>query len=68
MDFYYVDKVALKNGDHEVHKSSCRFVPDEKDRIFLGYFGSCKDAALEAKRYFKQCNGCYHCCFLCHTD
>ncbi len=65
--YYYVNKSAQSNGDHEVHVSGCSYMPSDANRIYLGYFSSCRDAVSEAKKHFKQVNGCYYCSGECHT-
>lgn len=35
---YYVTDTAQANGDHEVHTSSCSFLPGETNRTYLGDF------------------------------
>jgi len=64
---YYVNKVAQNNGDHEVHKSKCNYLPSAEHRLYLGMFDNCRDAVNEAKKFYKQCNGCFYCCRECHT-
>ncbi len=64
MNHYYVNTDAQSTGEHEVHKGDCAFLP--KNKIYLGYFGSCKEALIEAKRYFLNVDGCYFCCLECH--
>jgi len=68
MDKYYVNKNAQSNGDHEVHKSGCSYMPTSENRIYLGEFSNCHSAVSEAKRYYTQVNGCYYCCRPCHTS
>lgn len=65
---YYVNKNAQSNGDHEVHKYGCRYLPHPSNRIYLGDFISCHSAVNEAKRYYSQVNGCYYCSRDCHTQ
>lgn len=65
---YYVNKNAQSNGDHEVHKAGCQYLPLEHNRIFLGTFLSCRDAVREARTHYPQVNGCYHCSYQCHTQ
>ena len=67
-DFYYVNKNAQTNGDHEVHKDGCKFLPNAENRIYLGLFSSCAPAVREAKRHYTQSNGCYFCSRACHTS
>lgn len=67
MKYYYVNKNKQINGDHEVHTSDCIYLPREENRIYLGYFSNCRNAVAEAKKYYRQCNGCYYCSRECHT-
>lgn len=68
ISIYYVNTEAQSNGDHEVHKSDCEFLPNEENRLFLGSFSSCRDAVQEAKRYFPQSNGCATCLSECNIS
>jgi hypothetical protein len=68
MEKYFVNKVAQQNGDHEVHKSTCSYLPLENNRQYLGVFGNCNDAVKEAKKYYHQSNGCFYCSRECHTS
>ncbi|KAB2913759.1 MAG: hypothetical protein F9K23_16075 [Bacteroidetes bacterium] len=63
---YYVNKNAQNNGDHEVHRSGCSYMPDTENRLYLGDFDNCKDAIKEAKKTYPKSNGCYYCCNECH--
>lgn len=65
---YYVNKRAQANGDHEVHKSGCSYLPSSENRKILGYFDNYEDAIREAKKYYGQVNGCYYCCNTCHSS
>lgn len=65
---YYVNKNAQSNGDHEVHEESCFRLPDETNRIYLGYFSNCKPAVEKAKKYYSKVDGCYYCSEECHTS
>lgn len=67
MPLYYVNKNAQDNGDHEVHKSGCSFMPDGMNTLYLGSFTNCFNAVQEAKKYYPQSNGCYYCAKECHT-
>lgn len=67
MPKYYVNKNAQSNGDHEVHKDSCNYLPKAENRIYLGIFSNCRDAVKEAQKYYTQVNGCYWCSHDCHT-
>lgn len=68
MDTYYVNDNAQDNGDHEVHKSGCSFMPDASNRTNLGAHPDCHSAVRKAKTIYKQSNGCYYCCKACHTS
>jgi len=68
MPSYYVNKNAQSNGDHEVHSSGCSHMPDQSNQKYLGNFSNCHDAVREAKKYYPQSNGCYHCSLECHTS
>ncbi|HEU4576399.1 MAG TPA: hypothetical protein VFS36_15460 [Chitinophagaceae bacterium] len=65
---YYVSKIREANGDHEVHESTCDWLPIPENRIFLGEFTSCREAVTAAKKYYTQVNGCYYCSNECHTS
>ncbi len=67
MAIYYVNKKAQRNGDHEVHRSRCSYMPSETNRLHIGSFTNCHDAVREAKRHYSQSNGCYYCSNECHT-
>jgi hypothetical protein len=68
MDKYLVNTNTQSNGDHEVHKEDCGHLPKPKNRRFLGYYTGCQDAVREAKKYYRQSNGCFYCCYPCHTS
>lgn len=65
---YYVNKIAQRNGDHEVHVEGCIYMPAVQNRIYLGEFSSCYDAVYTSKKHYSQVNGCYYCCKPCHTS
>ncbi len=68
MDYYYVNTNAQSNGDHEVHKESCQYLPTSVNRKYLGYYSNCADAVENAKETYPKSNGCYYCCYACHTS
>jgi len=68
MAYYYVNKNAQANGDHEVHTTGCSFLPKRENRIYLGNFQSCAPAVREARKHYSQVNGCYYCSNPCHTQ
>lgn len=65
---YCVNRNSQMNGDHEVHKYGCSWMPSEVNRIYLGNFASCGLAVSKAKEYYTQVNGCYYCSPACHTQ
>ena len=68
MTKYYVNKNEQPNGDHEIHKETCEYLPKEKNRISLGEFKNCKEAIRRARIYYEQVNGCVYCSEECHTS
>ena len=66
---YYVNHNAQDNGDHEVHKDGCNYLPGITNRIDLGLFQSCGPAVAKAKSLYPlwKINGCYWCALACHT-
>jgi hypothetical protein len=68
MGYYYVNKNAQRNGDHEVHKLGCAYMPAANNCLPLGYFSSCHGAVRKAAEYYPQVNGCYYCSYECHTQ
>jgi hypothetical protein len=65
---YYVNINVQSNGDHEVHRYDCYFLPSVENRIYLGDFWSCEAAVSKAKEYFDQVDGCRHCSYRCHNS
>lgn len=59
---YYVNKNAQQNGDHEVHRSNCSWLPDAANRIDLGESATPQEALRVAHRYYNQVDGCAYCC------
>jgi hypothetical protein len=67
MASYYVNRNAQNNGDHEVHRTGCSYMPDAANCQPLGNFTNCRDAVRAARAYYSQVNGCYYCSLECHT-
>lgn len=63
---YYINKNAQPTGEHEVHTSTCSYIPLTLNRIYLGEFSNCADAVSEARKHYNNVDGCYHCCHACH--
>jgi hypothetical protein len=68
MPAYYVNQIAQQNGDHEVHRFDCAYMPDAVNRQHLGDFTTCAPAVREARKFFHQSNGCHSCSPQCHTS
>ena len=68
MAYYYVNKQAQPNGDHEVHKDGCQWMPSERNREHLGDHASCFSAVAKAKEKYSTANGCATCSPRCHTS
>ena len=66
MPNYYVNNKSQSNGDHEVHKDGCQWMPS--DRKSLGNYTSCAPAVAEAKKTYRTANGCKTCSNECHTS
>lgn len=66
MSRFYVDRIALGNGDHEVHKEDCVFLPGTDHCIDLGIHKSGESAVNKAKIFYDQANGCYYCSDDCY--
>lgn len=63
---YYVNDNAQSNGDHEVHKDGCQFMP--RNPTYLGEHSSCDTAVAAARKKYRTANGCYTCSRACHTS
>ncbi|MDH3973945.1 MAG: LysM peptidoglycan-binding domain-containing protein [Deltaproteobacteria bacterium] len=65
---YYINMNAQANGDHEVHLTDCRWLPNTENRAYLGEFASGSDAVAEGKKRYDAADGCAHCLPECHTS
>lgn len=65
MATYYVNDNAQNTGEHEVHLSTCTFLPSY--RSFLGEHASCWGAIVEARKIYSNVDGCFWCSNACHT-
>ena len=68
MSVYYVNKNPQVNGDHEVHKQGCNYMPDDLNKVYLGDYLSCRSAVTKALEFYSKSNGCFHCSEECHTS
>jgi hypothetical protein len=64
---YCMNKNAQYDGDHEVHREDCSWLPYPENRLWLGDFPSCHGAVAKAKQYDSMADGCKHCSLACHT-
>ncbi|HRQ73787.1 MAG TPA: hypothetical protein PLU35_12235 [Phycisphaerales bacterium] len=64
---YYVNRNAQANGDHEVHKEGCAWMPEPHNRDPLGEHSSCHTAVYQAKLKYPTADGCKHRSPECHT-
>ncbi|NQV14811.1 hypothetical protein HQ531_05075 [bacterium] len=58
---YYVNLIALVNGDHEVHKEGCSHMPLTHNQKYLGNYLTCEEAIQEAQKWDSSALGCYYC-------
>lgn len=65
---FYVNKNAQPNGDHEVHRATCSWLPDVENRLYLGEFLTSQEAVRAAKKYYNHTDGCAYCCPESHTS
>lgn len=67
MALYYVNKNAQANGDHEVHRQGCPFMPLEHNRVYVGDYETCRPAVQAAKMIYPTSDGCKICSGACHS-
>lgn len=67
MASYYRNKNAQLNGDHEVHREGCGWMPLPANQHYLGEFDSCFRAVAVAKTFDPSADGCAYCSPTCHT-
>ncbi len=67
------NKQGSKNGNnYEVHiLHNCEHLPLIENSLDLGSFNDCGEALLYAKSEYSknstEIDGCYYCCYSCHT-
>ena len=59
---FYVNSNAQPNGDHEVHRSDCSWLPSAENRVYLGCFSTSREAVNAARECYRQVDGCCFCC------
>lgn len=62
MMHYYINNRTQPNGEHQIHRTGCTFMPDSETRTYLGQFDSSASALAEARRRYKQATLCHYCC------
>ena len=65
---YYVNDNAQNNGDHEVHKDGCPYLPMIVSKTPLGGHSNCDSAVTAAKKIYATSDGCATCSPECHTS
>ena len=68
MAYYFANKHPQTNGDHEVHLTSCQYLPSEQNRLSLGDHLTCQSAVRKAKETYPKADGCKYCAPACHTS
>lgn len=68
MERYCVNTNAQPNGDNEVHKEGCAFLPLLRNRFDLGFHLNCQTAVIQARLMYPRANGCMFCSLPCHTS
>ena len=64
---FYVNDNAQRNGDQEVRREGCSYMPNQANRTYLGQHDNCLSAVVAAAVQYQQVNGCYFCSRKCHT-
>lgn len=63
---YYIVNKEEREGDHEVHETTCSHLPSKENQIDLGWHSNCKPAVEAAKTLYSNADGCKHCSEPCH--
>ncbi len=64
---YYISTYHDPDKGHEIHKEDCRYMPDIKNRMYLGSFYNCQQAVRLAKLTFPNSEGCKFCMSGCNN-
>ncbi|KAB2816106.1 hypothetical protein F8C82_10470 [Phaeocystidibacter marisrubri] len=69
MPYYRLNHNAQNNGDHEVHTTTCNWVPTSNFED-LGFHLNCQSAVQQARLRYPRAkiDGCKHCSYPCHTN
>ncbi|MBU0584192.1 MAG: hypothetical protein KKB66_16875 [Alphaproteobacteria bacterium] len=68
MPSYYKNRNGQWNGDHEVHKEGCSYMPAKANQHYLGEYSSCHGAVAKARETDHSADGCAHCSPTCHSS
>ncbi len=58
---YYIKTQPLENGDYEIHREDCLFIPLFFMRKEVGDYSNPKEALEKAQEMYKKVNGCQFC-------
>ncbi|HEM9634202.1 TPA: hypothetical protein U3L57_000105 [Streptococcus agalactiae] len=63
MSYFWYDDVLNQHGEHNVHKSACRYMPSMNHASYVGQFDLSFQVIelLRRKERFKRFNGCKFC-------
>jgi len=61
MDRYCVSTEADAGGDHKVHTTGCKYMPEAPDCLVLGDFESRAPALSAAQTHYPNSSGCVYC-------
>ena len=61
MKSYYVNTIYIKNYGHLVHQHGCDYLPNAKERTYLGEFENWGEAVEKAKLIYDKVNACEYC-------
>ena len=62
MPNYIINKKPDEHNYNELHRSTCAYLPDEKNQVSIGWFATNKEAKAYAIAQGWNADGCWHCC------
>ncbi|MEQ5835391.1 hypothetical protein [Marinobacter sp. NFXS9] len=60
-NLYFVDRYPQVDGLHKVHADGCTLVPEEEDRLNLGFHDTPQSALKGARLYYARAHPCFYC-------
>ncbi|WP_081308318.1 MULTISPECIES: hypothetical protein [Enterococcus] len=68
MPYYIANKNKDDKGRHELHESTCNYLPLKQNQLSAGNHSDCSQAILALKKMYTNADfdGCKHCCSSCH--